>query len=140
MIQVKYSYHYPNFHKVNHVDKYNNVYRISIVLSIFLIGLTNVILIESLTTFPVGWIASGFVVLLAGNCCCCLNEFFPRIFSKPRYKENVYQILYDSSYLPILTFAWAIFSTIICNELCISICLCLIFFSLLNKKRFFLKV
>jgi hypothetical protein len=97
-------------HKVNHVDKYNFLYRILIILSIFLMGLTNVILIESLTTFPLGWIASSIVVLIAENCCCCLNECFPRIFAKPRHDQNVYETLHDSKALPIGIFVWAIFS------------------------------
>jgi hypothetical protein len=51
------------------------------------------------------------LVLMAENCCCCLNECFPRIFAKLRHDQNVYETLYDSKALPIATFVWAIFST-----------------------------
>ena len=96
-------------HKVNHVDRCNLLYRIATILSIFQMGPTNETLIESLTTFPVGWITSGIVVPMVKNCCYCLNECFPRVFAKPRHDQNVYETLYDQKVLPIATFAWSFF-------------------------------
>ncbi len=57
---------------------------------------------------------------MAENCFCYLNECFPCIFAKLRHDQNSYETLHDSKALPIATFVWAIFSTSICDELCIS--------------------
>lgn len=75
-------------------------------------GLTDAILIESLTNFPAGWITSGIVVLMVEN--CCLRECFPRVFM--RCSKCLRNIIRPSN-----SSHSNIFPTSICHELHVSI-------------------
>jgi hypothetical protein len=65
---------------INHIDKYNDLYQTLTTISIMLMRLTNSILLESSTWFPIGWLFSGVITIILLHCCSCLKRIVPHVF------------------------------------------------------------
>jgi len=94
---------------INHIDGNNCVYQTLMTSSIFLLGLTNAIILESSTYFPIGWIVNGIIGLVLMYGCSCSKIFMPHLFHVEKDPIKVYEYLYNNRRPVYEAFAWSLF-------------------------------
>ncbi len=93
---------------VNHIDQNNGYYRTLITLSIVLMILTNLVILESLTHFPVGWLTSSVITAILMNCCSCLKKCMPSVFYIGNDSLKIYEFLHENRRLIYGGLIWSI--------------------------------
>lgn len=87
---------------VHHIDQYNCFYQTLIMMWIVLLGLTNSIILEASTWFPLGCLIGDLL-----HCCWCLTEFPPHVFDGVSNSVKTYGVLHDNR--PLIYGAFTLF-------------------------------
>jgi hypothetical protein len=98
----------PISRQINHINRHNLRYRIKIIISTYLIALTNSILFESMTFVPLGWLLNGIIVVIMEDFCLCLRKMVPRLFKEPSDTISTYRLLFKTRHVVNAVLTWSI--------------------------------
>jgi hypothetical protein len=73
-------------------------------------GLTNSIILESSTQFPIGWLCGAPIAIILLHCCSCLKRFIPHVFYIETDSLRTYEFLHDQWSLIFGALAWSSFT------------------------------
>jgi hypothetical protein len=103
----------PKLSIINHIDKYNSIYQTVATISIVLMGLTNSIVLESSTQFPIGWLCGAPITIILLHCCSCLKRFIPHVFDIGTDSLRIYEFLHEQRFVIFGVIAWSIFTFVV---------------------------
>jgi len=82
-------------------------------ISLAVMTLTNSIILESLTYFPLGWLLNGIIGVILFYCCGCLKKSIPKVFRMSKDPIKIYEYLCDHSLLIYTGLVWSVFSFLV---------------------------
>ncbi|CAF1088972.1 unnamed protein product [Adineta ricciae] len=88
---------------IDQVDR--SFYWVQLISAQLCISLTNSLLLDSMSSFPFGWLMGAIITLLIDHFCWFVADRYPRLFQKPVTVRAQYQYLSDNRRLVLGIFS-----------------------------------
>ena len=76
---------------------HQSAYRVELILTIYLMGLINAVLFDSLTTFPTGWLIDGMLGFILEKGSNLFTQLVDTVFGRHRSMRYI-DIMYEAKY------------------------------------------
>lgn len=82
--------------RIRMISTYSYLYKLHLILTIYVFDLINALILDSCTVFPLGWLVAGIIALTMEKSTGMFHTRIARMFRRPVTNIDYYTILYYS--------------------------------------------